>query len=429
MTNGVGQPFLLGVNYWPRRKAMTWWSAFDGGEVRDEFALIRELGLTHVRIFLLWESFQPAPDRVDARALGDLRTVCDIATDQGLRLQVTFFTGHMSGPNWAPAWLVDRGRAARPGDRQLVGLADPRGVPHPVHDVYAAPFVLGAEDLLLRVVCAELRDHPAVWGWSLGNEPDLFCRPADAATGRRWVAARVATIRSVDPLRPILIGLHTADLEGDVGFRLGDIAAETDISVMHGYSIYSAMARQPLDPDFVPFTAALAAALAGRPVLYEELGVNTSSPDGPSHWRTLRTWSGGERRAYFASEEDAATYLGAVLPRLARIGSLGAFVWCFADYEPRLWSQPPCDYQVHERFFGLVRPDGSLKPAATVAPRVRPVATRRPGPGANRRADGDGRGVLRRPRRADGGALRAVRPARGGLRARRRRSPDRAAGQ
>jgi hypothetical protein len=27
-------PFRLGVNYWPRRKAMAWWSAFDAGEVR-----------------------------------------------------------------------------------------------------------------------------------------------------------------------------------------------------------------------------------------------------------------------------------------------------------------------------------------------------------------------------------------------------------
>jgi len=57
VTNVLGQPFLLGVNYWPRRKAMSWWADFDPGEVREEFAMIRELGLTHVRIFLLWESF------------------------------------------------------------------------------------------------------------------------------------------------------------------------------------------------------------------------------------------------------------------------------------------------------------------------------------------------------------------------------------
>ena len=390
-TDDVGRPFLLGVNYWPRRKAMSWWADFDAGEVREEFAVIRDLGLTHVRIFLLWESFQLDPDRVSVDALRDLATVCDIAAETGLLVQVTFFTGHMSGPNWAPAWLVDRCRPARPGDRQLVSLAMPGGEPHPIHDLYTTPFVVEASDLLLRAVCSTLQDHPAVWAWSLGNEPDLFCQPADAESGRTWVRARTASIRSIDPVRPVLVGLHAADLEGDVGFRLDDIASETDISVMHGYSIYSALARAPLDPDFVPFTAALAAALAGRPVLYEEFGVNTSWPDGPSHWRDLQLWDGRAGRAFFASEEDAAAYMAAVLPRLVRVGSLGAFAWCFSDYEPRLWARPPCDYQVHERFFGLLRPDGSLKPTADVlrafartAPAVqppeRPVELAAPGP-------------------------------------------------
>jgi endo-1,4-beta-mannosidase len=364
VTNAAGQPFLLGVNYWPRRKAMRWWADFDAGEVRDEFAIIRDLGLTHVRVFLLWETFQPVADHVDQRAVGDLRTVCDIATGLGLWVEVTFFTGHMSGPNWAPPWLIDRSRAASAGDRQIVGLGNPQGETSPIHDIYATPWVVEAEDRLLRAVCAELRDHPGVWAWSLGNEPDLFCRPTDPEAGRTWVRDRATVIRSIDPDRPVLIGLHTADLEGDVAFRLGDIAAETDISVIHGYSIYSDLARGPLDPDFVPFTAALGAALARRPVLYEEFGINTRFPDGPSGWQDLPLWDGRVRRVHFASEEDAAAYVAAVLPQLVRVGSLGAFVWCFSDYHPDLWGQPPCDYQVHERFFGLVRPDGSLKPAA-----------------------------------------------------------------
>jgi len=40
------QPFILSVNYWPRRKAMYWWSQFEAGEVREEFEIIAELGLT-----------------------------------------------------------------------------------------------------------------------------------------------------------------------------------------------------------------------------------------------------------------------------------------------------------------------------------------------------------------------------------------------
>ena len=37
--------FLTGVNYWPRRKAMYWWSDFDRAEVADEFDIIASLGL------------------------------------------------------------------------------------------------------------------------------------------------------------------------------------------------------------------------------------------------------------------------------------------------------------------------------------------------------------------------------------------------
>ena len=63
------QPFTLGVNYWPRRKAMYWWSDFDADEVREEFGVIRGLGLNMVRIFLLWDDWQPTPDSVDESAL------------------------------------------------------------------------------------------------------------------------------------------------------------------------------------------------------------------------------------------------------------------------------------------------------------------------------------------------------------------------
>ena len=362
----VGDPFLLGINYWPRKKAMFWWEEFDAGEVREEFAMVRELGLACVRFFLLWESFQPTPDTVSPRSLRDLRTVCDIAAETGLTLQPTFFTGHMSGPNWAPDWLVDRNTPRRRDERQLVSLRRFTGSANTIYNTYTEPSVLAAEDLLLRTVCGELKDHPAVWGYSLGNEPDLFCRPPTAEVGRAWVRDRVRTIKSADPNHLALIGLHTASIDTDCGLRVDHIAAETDVSVMHGYPIYHPLARKPLDPDYVPFTCAVTAALAGRPVLYEEFGVNTNWPDGPSQWVDMPQWDGTVRRAFFASEDEAAEYYAGVLPRLQRVGALGAFCWCFPDYHNTLWDRPPCDYQWHERFFGLWRADGSLKPMGKV---------------------------------------------------------------
>ncbi|HEX2569081.1 MAG TPA: hypothetical protein VH877_05925, partial [Polyangia bacterium] len=167
-------PFLMGVNYWPRRKAMYWWADFDLGEVREEFAMIRDIHLTHVRLFLLWESFQPAPDQIDSKALDHLCQVCDVAADLGLKLQPTFFTGHMSGPNWAPDWLLGPGPRL-PYERPLITTRRRSGANATLRNIYTDPFVIEAEKRQLTAVCGTLADHPALWGWSLGNEPDLFC--------------------------------------------------------------------------------------------------------------------------------------------------------------------------------------------------------------------------------------------------------------
>jgi len=366
-----GDPFLLGVNYWPRRKAMYWWKSFDREEVREEFSIIRDVGLGYVRFFLLWEDFQPEPDRVDPVRLRDLETVSDVAADLGLMLEPTLFCGHMSGPNWAPAWLLG-GQPAAPGSRPLVSGG--RVANRTIRNIYVDPEVVAAEERLVRAVAERLAGHPALWAWSLGNEPDLFCQPPTAADGRAWAKRMVGLIHEADPGRPVTIGLHTADVERDVGLRADLLAEVTDFSVMHAYSIYAPWAKHPLDSDVVPFANALTAALAGRPVLFEEHGLCTAAPGQPSHYESYPIM-GRERQQFFPSEEDGARYYQEVLGKLLKVGSLGAFGWCFADYVPELWDRPPCDQFVHERFFGLVRPDGSLKPVADV---IRAFAATRP---------------------------------------------------
>ena len=97
----MSDPFVLGVNYWPRRKAMYWWSNFDAGEVREDFSIIRETGLKMVRIFLLWDDFQPEPTSISRDAVDNLVKVADAAAENGLGLNVTFFTsqrGAQLGP-------------------------------------------------------------------------------------------------------------------------------------------------------------------------------------------------------------------------------------------------------------------------------------------------------------------------------------------
>ena len=249
----ASEPFVLGVNYWPRRKAMEWWKRFDRGEVREEFELIRELGLTKVRIFLLWEDFQPAPDRVSTKALDHLVAVGDAAADRGLGLDVTFFTGHMSGPNWAPGWLLDREGEKAPGGLRVISgeRVTSQRLPQPLR----RPLALAAERLLLREVVGLLMQHPAVWLWNLGNEPDLFALPPTSAAG----AGLGGESHGADPRARRDAADHARharrEPEADNGLRVDAVFETCDFSVMHAYPVYATWAASPTDPELVPFVS------------------------------------------------------------------------------------------------------------------------------------------------------------------------------
>jgi endo-1,4-beta-mannosidase len=375
MSGAVGDRFPLGVNYWPRRKAMYWWPDFDRVEVAEEFDVIESLGMSVVRIFLLWDDWQPSADAVSPERLRDLGVVLDLAAERGLGLDVTFFTGHMSGPNWSPGWLLDPAASGHPSPyvRQVVsgGVV----VDTPYRNMFHDPAALDASRLLIESVVGEYRDHAGVWMWNLGNEPDLFAHPHDAMSGRSWVREMTQLVKEIDPDHPVTTGLHTASLFADNGLRVDHVFEESDVAVMHGYPMYVDWARHALDPDFVPYLCALVTALTGKPCLAEEWG-GCTSPDTADSTTWAWTAYGEPRTQFMAGEEEFADYVEEVLPRLVDVGATGAFMWCFADYHPDLWDRPPCDEggARHERHFGLVRPDGSLKPHAEVLRRFAATA-------------------------------------------------------
>ena len=175
----------------------------------------------------------------------------------------------------------------------------------------------------------------------------------------------VQTIRPLDTTHPVTCGLHLDSLVANNGLRVHDIFGEVEFATMHAYPMYTDWAAGPLDPDFVPFSCALTSALCGKPTLMEEFGGCTVPP-----WSPARIWEwlcyGQTRKQFMASEYDLAAYVEQVLDGLLDVGAMGAVLWCYADYDEKLKDQPPCDESVHERWFGLVRPDGSWKPHALV---------------------------------------------------------------
>jgi len=65
-------------------------------------------------------------------------------------------------------------------------------------------------------------------------------------------------------------------------------------------------------------------------------------------------------------EQAAAAFTERALTALQRAGSVGAMLWCYTDYAPAIWEEPPLDLAVHERSFGLWRADGVPKPSVAV---------------------------------------------------------------
>src|SRR5579862_1062981 len=158
--------FLLGVNYWPRRSAMYMWERFDLGELREDFAHIRTLGLDVVRFFLMWDDFQPEATRMDEQMMRRFDSVMDAIADAGLKAMPTFFTGHMSGVNFLPEWVLD---PARPPGRFRTFGRGIRELGHSAGNFYVNP-LLEALRLHVRAIGVRARGHEALYLWDLGNE-------------------------------------------------------------------------------------------------------------------------------------------------------------------------------------------------------------------------------------------------------------------
>ena len=155
--------------------------------------------------------------------------------------------------------------------------------------------------------------------------------PADVVA---WARAMTAVVRAADATRPV--GTGDGMMVG-----LADARARRRLVDWVGPHIYYGDVdplRHAFNSDFV---LARARAL-GRPVVLEEFGGSSTQA--------------GER-------EHAAYMRESVLTSLAA-GASGALVWCASDFDRHtLGLETPYSHHAFELGFGLLRADGSEKPA------------------------------------------------------------------
>ncbi len=347
--------FVLGVNYWPIDQAMYWWHDLDVRKAEQDFARLAECGLFLVRIFLLWEEFQPAPGKLSLPALRRMVQLADAAGRCGVSLLPTLFCGHMSGVNWMPGWVLGPcgGRERFPvwsgGRQRKAGVLN----------WYDNQDLIAAQRLQCREVGRTLAGHPAVWAYDLGNEASNCVLPGSRESARDWLEAMVTELKLSDGHCLVTLGMHAEDLEEDRRLWPQDAARWCDFLCMHGYPFYLSWLDDPLDARVLAFLGLLTRWLGGRPVLFEEFGIPTypALPPYPAAEEMARM------NCRLWPEDEAAGYYQQSLALLERIGMTGALAWCYGDYDPGLWGRPPLSDKPHERHFGLFRHDGSPKPA------------------------------------------------------------------
>lgn len=366
--------FLLGINYWPRHSAMYMWERFDLGEIREDFARIRSLGLSVVRFFIMWDDFQPESGRMDPAMLARFDSVMSALADAKLHGMPTFFTGHMSGVNYLPEWALDR---SRPHGRFRTFTRGMRELPWGCGDFYSGP-LLDAARLHVRAVGERCRGHEALYMWDLGNEFSNLRSANSPQESAQWSKQLTDDLFEVSGA-PTSAGNHGEDLTEDRGIRPSSFCTPFPCAVMHGYSVYSHFARSRTDPEVVPFLCQLMQSMSGKAVLFNEFGNPTCPPGTVSPYD--RVPLPGEpapdakelppNAAPYAclTEEEMATYCTQVLDRLQRRGALGAFWWNWSDYAADLDNTPPFDQAKHELSFGIIRSDGSDKPVAAALKR------------------------------------------------------------
>ena len=350
--------FSIGINYWPKEAAMYWWRMFSSANVKRDFSLLAEFRFDVVRIFLLWEDFQPEIGTVSVRALDHLVEVADIAHDHRLQILPTFFCGHMSGVNWVPPWLVEPGKTK--GNFPV--CTEEKVIRNPLRNMFMDRDVRKAQKLLIHETTSALRGHPAIWGWDLGNQITHFMAPPSKDHTRAWFEEMLNELKRWDSHLPITTGIHQGDLERPWLMGPKEVANYCDFLSVYALPPFLRWADGAADFQFPVFLCLITKWLGGKNVILESFGLPTKPPAGAlnesdrAKLENTRLFSEGEAESYFHK----------VLNLLRQNGISGAFAWCFADFDSTLWEKPPFDGRIQERFYGLFQWNGVAKPAANI---------------------------------------------------------------
>jgi hypothetical protein len=302
------QPLTLrGTNYYPRHQPWPGlWRAMDEDAFEAEFEEMDSLHINTIRTFYMFDA-EAGLHREDGsftpELLARVNTFLTVADRHRIKIMLCLYGG--GGPPWSelPFWH----RYIRTG---------------------LEPFIHDGRILM----------------WDLMNEPGGDAGPKATPELASWLQTFWPELRQTAPEHMATVGLCW---QFD---QLWDLGIQPEVGQFHNYS--GAVGVQPLDGARVRNVAddlrAIIADYTGeRPLVIGEFGLYSETGEETSD---------AEREAALEHQADIYRW---VLEAAETVGIAGVYNWTAFQFVPAWMGH-------REQHFGIIRPDGSLKPAGRI---------------------------------------------------------------
>lgn len=266
----------IGATYWGQRHGALMWAEWDRGVVRDELQQLAAVGMPAVRLPLVWEDFQPRPERVASTALRALEQTLAYAHDAHLQVVPALFPLAVAGAIHLPAWATSASFAA---DLQLSTKFGPlllvrNGARAPlvwersehtseVRDLWTNPALRAAQRKLIEEVVGYFADHPAIMGWELNSGWELAYVPPSSDAAAEWLGLTADVMRQTGARGTLFSDVSLRTLVRRDGPRPQAFADAGCTPVIDLVPLEWAWPAQGLTTERMLFVAALVHSLGG----------------------------------------------------------------------------------------------------------------------------------------------------------------------
>ena len=342
--------FQLGCNYWASHAGIYMWRNWDKQVVQQDMEHLQKCGVRVLRVFPLWSDFQPlilaknnsfheflhgdqplnrnTPEGaagVDPVMIQRFEEFLLLAKQYNMELIVPLLTGWMSGRMFFPPAFEGR---------------------NPITDYETVKWELR----FVRYFVNRFKSFDHIIAWEAGNETNVMSFADEGWKQGNyyvWLSNIAGAIRSADPSRPVIAGIHGLTVHGDLGITISEVGEICDVLTVHPYAAFvphcnvdgydTMRGKLHATTESIMYSH-----ISGKSCLCEEIGHLGNS---------------------MGCDESSAQYLRANLYALWAHGSPGLLWWCAFDQEHLPYA--PYDWCACEQELGLLRSDGTPKAMAS----------------------------------------------------------------